>query len=178
MSLITPSSKRITHVPRSTLPSPSDLYDAHWHSDIVVAAPNAYFTLPEPLVGVYASGGGLPRLIRSVGLAAASDIALTARRVPAQEAYDLRLVSRLARSSDSVLEEALDVAKQIASISPDAIAVTRAGLREAWETASIERAFQITHETLNDRLVRGTNHAEGLAAFREKRKPKWKDAKL
>lgn len=147
-------------------------------SDISVSSPTAYFSLPEPVVGVYASAGGLPRLLRSVGLAAASDIALTARRVPAQEAYDLRLISRLAKSPDSVLDEAIEIAKQIANISPDAIIVTRAGLREAWETASVERAYQITHETLNPKLTRGANHAEGLAAFREKRKPVWKNSKL
>lgn len=129
-------------------------------------------------MGVYASGGGLPRLLRSVGLAAASDIALTARRVPAQEAYELRLISRLAKAPDTVLDEAIEIAKQIANISPDAIVVTRAGLREAWETASVERAYQITHETFNHRLTGGANHAEGLAAFREKRKPLWKDSKL
>lgn len=143
-----------------------------------MAAPNAQFSLPEPTVGVYASAGGLPRLIRSVGLAAASDIALTCRRVTAQEAFDLRLVSRLSKSPQSVVPEAIEIARQVASISPDAIMITRAGLREAWETASVERAFQITHEELNDKLVKGQNHYEGLSAFREKRKPVWKDAKL
>lgn len=76
------------------------------------------------------------------------------------------------------MDEAIEVAKQIADISPDAIVITRAGLREAWETASVERAYQITHEKLNRQLVKSENHAEGLAAFREKRKPKWKDSKL
>lgn len=117
-------------------------------------------------------------MINSVGLAAASDIALTARRVTAQEAYDLRLISRLARSPQSLLPESIEIAQQIASISPDAIIVTRAGLREAWETGSVERAFQITHEQLNDKLTKTDNHFEGLAAFREKRKPKWGDSKL
>lgn len=147
-------------------------------SDITVASPSSQFGLPEPLVGVYASGGGLPRLLRIVGLAKASDIALTGRRVSAQEAYDLGLVSRISKSPASVVDEAIEVANQIASISPDGIIITRAGLREAWETASVERAFQITHEQLNEKLIRSDNHAEGLAAFREKRKPVWRDAKL
>lgn len=146
--------------------------------DIVIASPSSQYGLPEPLVGVYASGGGLPRLIRAVGLAAASDIALTGRRVSAKEAFELKLVSRSARSAETVLDEAIEVAKQIASISPDGIIITRHGLREAWETASVERAYQITHEQLNDQLTATENHAEGLAAFREKRKPRWKDAKL
>lgn len=162
----------------SNLLIPQCILNTHYPSDISISSPTAQFGLPEPLVGVYASGGGLPRLIHSVGLAAASDIALTGRRVSAQEAYDLRLISRLSKTPESLMDEAIEVAKQIANISPDAIMVTRAGLREAWETASVERAYQITHEKLNGRLVKSENHAEGLAAFREKRKPKWKDSKL
>ena len=76
------------------------------------------------------------------------------------------------------LGETIEKAKQIAAISPDGIIVTRAALREAWETASVERAFQITHESFYDRLMTGENSVEGLAAFREKRKPKWRESKL
>lgn len=129
-------------------------------------------------MGVYAYGGGLPRLVRSIGMPAASDIALTGRRVSAREALDLRLIQSIAKSPESVLEETLNKAKQICSISPDGIIVTRAALRETWETGSIERAFQLTHETYFDKLMKGQNSAEGLAAFREKRKPAWKSSKL
>ena len=146
--------------------------------DIAVCAPEAEFGLPEPLVGVYASGGGLPRLVQMVGMAVASDIALTGRRVSAREAKEIGMVSRFAKSKESVVEEAVEVAKTIAGISPDAIMVTRAGLREAWETGNVEMAFQNVHDRLNPGLITSENHAEGLKAFREKRKPRWKDAKL
>jgi enoyl-CoA hydratase/carnithine racemase len=148
------------------------------HSDISVASPTASFGLPEATVGVYAYGGGLPRLVRTVGLHAASDIALTGRRVSAQEAFDLRIVSRIAKTPESVLDETLEVAKQIANISPDGIVVTRAALREAWETASVERAFQLVHDRYYEDLMKSQNSREGLAAFREKRKAKWREAKL
>ena len=109
---------------------------------------------------------------------AATDIALTCRRVSAQEALQRGLIAGISKSSESVLEETLEKAKQIASISPDGTVVTRAGLREAWEAGSVERAFQITHEQLYDTLIAGENCGEGLAAFREKRKPNWKASKL
>lgn len=147
-------------------------------SDISISSPKALFSLPEALVGVYAYGGGLPRLLRSAGLAAASDIALTGRRVPAQEALQLGLISRVSRSPESVLPDAIEVAKQIASISPDGIIVTRAAVREAWETGSIEDAFKKVHAQYYDGLMKSENSKEGLAAFREKRKPKWVNAKL
>lgn len=147
-------------------------------SDIAIASPKAQFGLPEAQVGVYAYGGGLPRLVRAVGMQAASDIALTGRRISAQEALDLHLIQGIAKSPESVLEETMEKAKQIAVISPDGIIVTRSALREAWETASVERAFQITHDSYFDRLMRSENSAEGLSAFREKRKPKWKGSRL
>lgn len=147
-------------------------------SDIAIASPNAQFGLPEAQVGVYAYGGGLPRLVHIVGMQAASDIALTCRRVSATEALSLRLISGISKSPESLLEETLAKAKQIAGISPDGTIVTRAGLREAWETGSMERAYQITHETLYDRLIETENCGEGLEAFRTKRAPQWRDSKL
>ena len=147
-------------------------------SDIAIASPNAQFGLPEAQVGVYAYGGGLPRLVRTVGMQTASDIALTGRRVSAQEAFSLRLIQGVSKSPESVVAETLEKAKQIAAISPDGIVVTRAALREAWETASVERAFQIVHDNLYDKLMKTDNAAEGLSAFREKRKPKWRESKL
>jgi enoyl-CoA hydratase/carnithine racemase len=146
--------------------------------DVVIAAPHAQFGLPEPLVGVYAYGGGLPRLVRLVGMQAASDIALTGRRVSAREALDLRLISSISKSPESVLDETLEKAKQIANVSPDGVMVTRAALREAWETASVERAFQVTHEQMYEDLMKSENSKEGLAAFREKRPARWMDSKL
>lgn len=148
------------------------------YSDIVVAAPNAQFGLPEVLRGIYAGAGGLPRLLRNCGLQVASEIAMTGRRLTAQEAQAYGLVNRISKSQDSVIEEAIQVAETIAAISPDAIIVTRAALREAWETASVERAYQITDERFRKGLFEGENTREGLAAFAEKRAPKWKPSKL
>lgn len=77
-----------------------------------------------------------------------------------------------------MVDEALKLANEIAAISPDAAIVTRAALREAWETASVERATQITDERYSAALSGGENAAEGLKAFAEKRKPNWKPSKL
>jgi len=76
------------------------------------------------------------------------------------------------------VDEALKLANEIADISPDAAIVTRAGLREALETASVERATQLTLERYNDVLQTGDNAKEGLMAFAQKRKPVWKPSKL
>lgn len=146
--------------------------------DVVVASPTAEFCLPEARVGVYASGGGLPRLMHICGPIVAGDIALTGRRVKADEALQRGLVSVVAKSPESVLDEALDRARMMCKMSPEGTIVTLHGLRQAWETPDVERAFQITHTELNGKLVQTDNHWEGLAAFREKREPKWRPSKL
>ncbi|KAM3415129.1 hypothetical protein BST61_g10254 [Cercospora zeina] len=98
------------------------------NADIAIASPKAQFGLPEAQVGVYAYGGGLPRLVRAVGMQAATDIALTCRRVSAEEALQRGLIAGISKTPESVLDETLDKAKQIATISPDGTAVTRAAL--------------------------------------------------
>jgi enoyl-CoA hydratase/carnithine racemase len=100
------------------------------NSDMVVASPDAQFGLPEVAVGLYAAAGGLPRVIRIVGLQLASELAMTGRRLSAQEAFEWRLINRVAKTPGSVVQECLDLAGRITSFSPDGIIVSRQGLRE------------------------------------------------
>lgn len=147
-------------------------------SDVVIASPTAKFGLPEALRGIYAGAGGLPRLIRNCGLHIASEIAMTGRQLTAEEAVKYHLANKVSRSQDTVVDEAVEMASKMANISPDAIIVTRAALREAWETASVERAFELTDQRFKRALMSGENSKEGLAAFAEKRAPRWKPSKL
>jgi enoyl-CoA hydratase/carnithine racemase len=149
-----------------------------FHSDLVVAAPGATFGLPEALRGIFAGAGGPPRLVRNVGLPVASEMALTGKSITAQRAKELNLVNRISPSQDTVVEEAVKLANEIAQISPDAAIVTRAALKEAWEHGSVERATQLTIERFNESLQSGENALEGLSAFAQKRKPNWKPSKL
>ncbi|TRX95058.1 hypothetical protein FHL15_004143 [Xylaria flabelliformis] len=145
--------------------------------DLVVAADDAYFGLPEVKRGLAAIGGALPRLIRTIGLQRASEFALTGRKVTAQEMYQWGIVNKVV-PKDQVVAEAVKYAGMIAQNSPDAIICTRAGLRQGWETASVERAVEWTLENQFAELQRGDNIREGLLAFAEKREPQWKASKL
>lgn len=109
---------------------------------MVVACPTASFGLPEATVGLYAAAGGLPRIVRNCGLQIGSEVAMTGRRLTAQEALGFHLINKVSATTDSVVEETVEMAKKVAGLSPDAIIVTRHGLREAWETGSVERATQ------------------------------------
>lgn len=92
---------------------------------MVVASPTASFGLPEATVGLYAAAGGLPRIMRNTSLQIASEIAMTGRRLTAQEALGYHLINKISKSQASVVEEAVALASKVAGLSPDAIVVTR-----------------------------------------------------
>lgn len=108
----------------------------------------------------------------------ASELALTGRRITAQEAKALSLVNKIATSPETLLEESLTIARKIASLSPDAIIVTRSGLRQSWETASVERASQQTEQRYQKALMVSENMRIGLEAFAAKKQPIWVKSSL
>ncbi|KAJ6259645.1 hypothetical protein Dda_5283 [Drechslerella dactyloides] len=146
--------------------------------DMIVASPSASFSLPEALRGIYAAAGGLPRLVNLVGLPVATEIALAGRVLSAKEALDYKIINKISSSPDTLIEEAVALAKKIEDLSPDAVIVTRAGLREALKQGDVESATRIVDDLYSQRLLNGDNRIEGLAAFAEKRKPIWKPSKL
>jgi len=146
--------------------------------DLVVASPTASFGLPEATVGLYASAGGLPRVVRNCGMQVASEIALTGRRLTPEEALKHNLINKISKTQESVIDESIEMAKKITMLSPDAVIVTRAGLRETWETASVERGAQIISDRFDRHLFEGENMKIGVEAFAAKKKPQWVPSKL
>ncbi|OJD25420.1 hypothetical protein ACJ73_03210 [Blastomyces percursus] len=147
------------------------------NSDIVIASENADFRLPDVLRGTAAMAGAFPRLCRTFGLQRAMWLGLTAHTLTAQEGLQWGLVQKIV-PIDDLIREAVDVAKLIASMSPDSVVVTRAGIRQAWETSSVEHATFLTGEAYAAKLMSGENAREGMLAFKEKRLPKWLPSKL
>lgn len=142
---------------------------------MIVATPTAQFALPEVSVGLYAAAGGPARLVRTVGYPLAAELALTGRRVTAQQALEYRLINRI---SASPVEECLALADDICKHSPDGIIVTRHALRETWETASVDQASVRTRQEYIERLRKGENFRIGVDAFANKKKPKWVSSNL
>ena len=145
--------------------------------DLVIASENAVFALPEVKRGLSPFAGVLPRLIRIVGLQRASELALTGRTIDAQEAFTWGFINKVVAPAECV-PEAIRYAAMIAENSPDSIICTRSGLRQSWETASVERAADITLEGPWAELQKGENMREGLKAFSERRKPIWRPSRL
>ncbi|EEP75793.1 conserved hypothetical protein [Uncinocarpus reesii 1704] len=147
------------------------------NSDIVLASSNADFRLPDVLRGTAALEGGFPRLCRNFTLQRAMWLALTAHTLTAQEALDWGLVQKVV-PLENLLPETIEVAKLIAGMSPDSVIVSRAGIRQAWETSSVDTAASLTVEKYGSSLFFGNNAKEGMLAFREKRAPNWTPSKL
>ncbi|KAJ5805029.1 Crotonase core [Penicillium riverlandense] len=158
------------------------------NSDLVIASSNAVFGLPEVKRGVVALAGALTRLVRTVGKQRAMEMALTGRNVLPSEAERWGLVNEvvdttsLGKDEDAVREKvvarAVEVATLIAENSPDAVLVSREGVKLGWEGIGAEEATSMLADTWVKRLYEGENLKEGLRAFVEKRKPVWGDSKL
>ena len=148
------------------------------YSDMVVASPRAVFGLPEASRGLYAAAGGLARIVRICGLQIGSEIAMAGRKLSAEEALRFNVINKVSRTHQSVVEETVEMAKAISSLSPDAIIITRSGLREAWETGSVERASQRTEDRFGKHLRDAENTRIGLEAFAQKKQPQWVPSKL
>ncbi|KAL8415269.1 hypothetical protein RB594_006205 [Gaeumannomyces avenae] len=146
------------------------------NADMVVAAPDARFGLPEVGKGVIALAGALPRLTRVVGRQRAAEMALLGRTsYSADQMRDWGLVNFVA--ADAV-GEALRVAAELAANSPDAVIVSREGLRLGWEGVGPEQAVEMLARGMYGRIDGGENMQEGVRSFVERRKPVWKDSKL
>jgi 2-(1,2-epoxy-1,2-dihydrophenyl)acetyl-CoA isomerase len=140
--------------------------------DIVLSARSAHFTPAYSAIGLTADGGLSWTLPRLVGLRRAQEIILTNRRVKADEAEAIGLVTRTV-DDDALAAEGAALAKKLADAPTAALGAARGLLRESFETAF---ETQLDRE-LRSMAVAGAGEAqEGLAAFLAKRPPNFKGA--
>ncbi|KAI8953619.1 enoyl-hydratase [Xylaria longipes] len=146
--------------------------------DLVIAAEKATFGLPEVTIGVIALAGALPRLARSVGRQRASEMALSGKSYPASEMRGWGLVNEVVDDGKDVVEAAVRWAQRIAANSPDAVIVSREGLKLGWEGVGPQQGTDIIMKGWYARIEGGENFVEGVKSFNERREPVWKDSKL
>lgn len=138
--------------------------------DLIVAAEDANFGLPEVKRGLIAGSGGLLRLPQRLPLSVAMDYSLTGRLMPAPVAHQWGLVARLAKSG-AALDAALELATEIAANSPLALQVTKQIIGWAGNPSAEQTAMQ---DELLEMIVESEDAREGASAFAEKRPPVWK----
>ncbi len=138
--------------------------------DLIVASEDAVFGLPETRVGIVPGGGGTQLLARRIGLARAKEMVFTGRRIFAEEALSWGLANRVV-PRDQLAADTMALARDVCSNSP-------VGVREA--KAAMDRGLEVPMQQgieLEDlawrRAVASDDRREGIAAFNEKRDPRW-----
>lgn len=139
--------------------------------DLIIAAEDAYFGLPEPRVGAGAMGGGIPQLVRKVPHSVAMGILIAGERLSAEDALRLGLVNEIAPKGE-VLNVARKWADKILANSPVAVRVTkRIADLAAW--GAPEADIHHAEYAGSVEVMSSPDRVEGMRAFMEKRPPKW-----
>ncbi len=138
--------------------------------DLIVASETAYFLAAFKNVGIPPDGGAVFLLTQHLGIARAKDIAYTARRVPAPEALEMGFVTKVV--PDERLEpEVQALAADLATSATFALRLAKK-MFHAMYVPTLEMLLEMESLAIGGaRLTQ--DHAEGVAAFREKRKPRF-----
>ena len=139
-------------------------------TDLIVAARNSAFGIPEVKRGLVAAGGGLLRLPQRIPPAIAMELALTGEQLSAERAHELGMVNVLAEPGHA-LDAAIELAERITANGPLAVAATK---RIIVESRSWSPADQWAEQMKVIAPVFASKDArEGAVAFAEKRAPNW-----
>jgi enoyl-CoA hydratase/carnithine racemase len=139
--------------------------------DMIVAAKDAEFGQPEILLGIIPGGGGTQRLARVMGKHRAMELVLTGRRIDANEAAWLGIVTKVANPGGA-LDAAVELAAAVAERPPLATRLAKQAVLAADETPL---TAGLDHERRLYELAMATeDRVEGMTAFVEKRKPEFR----
>ena len=139
-------------------------------TDIRAAAPHARFGLPEVKWSIYPFGGATVKLPQQIGHVHAMDLLLTGRLIDAAEAARLGLINRVV-PAEGLMDWALETADQIAAHSPSAVQAVKRQISAT--IADHARSREPMEQELGDRVRASAHFKEGVAAFLEKRRPRY-----
>lgn len=138
--------------------------------DMIVAARDAQFGLPEVRRGLVPGSGGMLRLPRHIPYHVAMELALTGEPIGAQRAYEVGLVNRVSEPGQA-LHDALQLARRIAGNGPLAVQTAKRVIAQSgdWPVAEM---FDRQRPLIAD-IFTSDDAREGATAFAQKRAPKW-----
>lgn len=139
-------------------------------ADLVIAGIGARFGQPETNLGVMPGAGGTSILPRLVGRSLAMEMVLTGEPITADRACAAGLIARVVPDT-TALQEAIDLAAKLASRAPLALRTAKASILKAENLALDDHLLAERIAFVG--LLSGQEKAEGIAAFREKRRPRW-----
>jgi enoyl-CoA hydratase/carnithine racemase len=138
--------------------------------DIRIGSTTASFGLPEVGLAILPGAGGTQRLARLVGVGRAIDLILTGRRVAADEALQMGLITRLVKPDD-LIASATDLARQILAKGPLAVRLAKLAIRSGFDT---DQDTGLVIERLALAVLYGSDDKqEGITAFFDKREPRF-----
>ncbi|GGE41295.1 enoyl-CoA hydratase [Agaricicola taiwanensis] len=137
--------------------------------DIVVAGDNARFGLPEVRIGAFPGDGGTQRVPRVIGKSRAMWMMMTGNTIDAAKACDWGLATETV-PADQTVDRALEIAREIAEMSPLAVAMIKEEVLMTYQKP-LDESLSLERKLL---LWQTEDHDEGIAAFTEKRKPNFK----
>jgi enoyl-CoA hydratase len=138
--------------------------------DLIVAADNAQFGIPEVRRGLIAGSGGLMRLPQRIPPQIALEYALTGKTMPAKEARQWGLVNRLTPAGGA-LDGARALAAEISANGPLAVRMTKRIMVESADWSDSEKWHK--QRDLLEQVIASNDAREGALAFSEKRAPHW-----
>ncbi len=139
--------------------------------DLIVAADNARFGIPEVKRGLAAAAGGLMRLPRQLPSRVAMELALTGDFMDAERALGMGLINQIAPAGEA-LAYARVLAGKIAANGPLAVKVSKQVMVEQQDWSAAEMFAK--QQAVVDPIFRSEDAIEGATAFAEKRAPNWK----
>ncbi len=138
--------------------------------DLIIASETAYLLMAFKNVGIPPDGGAVYFLTQYVGVARAKELVYTARKLPAKEAHDMGIVMKVVPDGD-LEAEASALARELATSATYALSLAKK-LFQSMYTPTLEQLLEM--EILAVCGARLTHdHKEGIAAFKEKRKPRF-----
>jgi len=139
--------------------------------DMIIASETARFGQPEIKIGVMPGAGGTQRLTRAVGKALAMEMVLTGKFITAIEALNAGLINRIV-PVELYLQEAIQLATEIAALSPLAVRMAKESVLKAFDS-SLEEGLHFERKNFY-LLFASDDQKEGMQAFVEKRVPVFK----
>ena len=140
--------------------------------DIRLATKDTLLALPEVTLGQIPGSGGSQRVARIAGLTRAVDMMMLGRRVPASEAYNWGLVTRVAEDAAALERTLEEVIGTLTAMSALALKTIKRVLNTSYDT-SLSVGFEVEGHAY-EKLRETADYKEGIAAFSEKRKPNFK----
>lgn len=136
--------------------------------DLVYASPDSVWGFPEIKLACYAPVASVA-LAAIVGQKLAAELLLTDRTLTGEEALAAGLVNGLAEDPETLVAECV---QRISQLSPAALRIAKKAFY-AWDSMHFDKGLARAEQIYNDELMKTADAQEGVAAFLERRRPKW-----